>query len=83
MNRPGYQLKLSHFLSTGWGPLYWIHRFMIFVSVLGALTFLSIPSPLYSEMANITTIAFLPLMVIMNWLSYNSVLKKKQVACFS
>ena len=22
MNRPSYQLKLSHFLSTGWGPLY-------------------------------------------------------------
>ncbi len=21
MNRSGYQLKLSHFLSTGWGPL--------------------------------------------------------------
>ncbi len=22
INRSGYQLKLSHFLSTGWGPLY-------------------------------------------------------------
>ena len=22
MNRSGYQLKLSHFLSTGWGPLH-------------------------------------------------------------
>ncbi len=60
----------------------WIHRFIIFSSILGGLTFISTPLHLYSEVARISTIAALPLIIILSWLSFNSMVKKNPGGMF-
>lgn len=73
-----FSFMVMSFFKTSRMP--WIHHLMILVSLLGGLTFFSIPLHLYSEVASITTIAILPLSLAINWLSFNSVLKKNRAA---